>query len=240
MYEFEYVNNLTKLMETAFEANKDTIRDLARKFADNIKNDKLIHTFGTGHSHMIGIELFGRAGGLGNVNALLDPDTLTSNGAQRSSALEKLPGLADIIYDSYKIEKGDIMIVISNSGRNAAPIEMAMRCQKEGVFCIAVTNLAQSQATTSRHPSGKKLYECSDCILDTCVPTGDALLNIDGVKTGPGSSIISMFLLNTVVSEALRICAEEGIKAPVFQSQNVDGFDNDAIYKKYDGRVKWF
>ncbi|MBE6108232.1 MAG: SIS domain-containing protein [Erysipelotrichaceae bacterium] len=240
MYEFEYVNNLTKLMETAFEANKETIRELARKFADNIKDDKLIHTFGTGHSHMIGIELFGRAGGLGNVNALLDPDTLTSNGAQRSSALEKLPGLADIIYDSYKIEKGDIMIVISNSGRNAAPIEMAMRCQKEGVFCIAVTNLAQSQATTSRHPSGKKLYECADCILDTCVPTGDALLNIDGVKTGPGSSIISMFLLNTVVSEALRICAEEGIKAPVFQSQNVDGFDNDAIYKKYDGRVKWF
>ena len=240
MYEFEYVNNLNELMTKAFEANKENIRLLARKFADNIKDDKIIHTFGTGHSHMIGIELFGRAGGLGNVNALLDPDTLTSNGAQRSSALEKLPGLADIIYDSYKIEKGDIMIVISNSGRNAAPIEMAMRCQKEGVYCIAVTNLAQSQATTSRHPSGKKLYEFADCILDTCVPSGDALLNINGVLTGPGSSIISMFLLNTIVSEALRICAEEGIKAPVFQSQNVDGFNNDAIYSKYDGRVKWF
>ena len=131
---------------------------------------------------MIGIELFARAGGLGNVNALLDPDALTSNGAQRSCALEKLPGLADIIYDSYKIEKGDIMIVTSNSGRNAVPIEMAMRCKKEGVFCIAVTNLAQSQATTSRHPSGKKLYEFADCVLDTCVPSGDALLDINGIK----------------------------------------------------------
>lgn len=240
MYEFEYVTKLNELMTTAFEANKETIRLLARKFADNIKEDKIIHTFGTGHSHMIGIELFARAGGLGNVNALLDPDALTSNGAQRSCALEKLPGLADIIYDSYKIEKGDIMIVTSNSGRNAVPIEMAMRCKKEGVFCIAVTNLAQSQATTSRHPSGKKLYEFADCVLDTCVPSGDALLDINGIKTGPGSSIISMFLLDTIASEALRICAEEGIKAPVFQSQNVDGFDNDAIYKKYDGRIKWY
>ena len=240
MYEFEYVTKLNELMTTAFEANKETIRLLARKFADNIKEDKIIHTFGTGHSHMIGIELFARAGGLGNVNALLDPDALTSNGAQRSCALEKLPGLADIIYDSYKIEKGDIMIVTSNSGRNAVPIEMAMRCKKEGVFCIAVTNLAQSQATTSRHPSGKKLYEFADCVLDTCVPSGEALLDINGIKTGPGSSIISMFLLDTIASEALRICAEEGIKAPVFQSQNVDGFDNDAIYKKYDGRIKWY
>ena len=82
MYEFEYVNNLNELMTKAFEENKENIRLLARKFADNIKEDRIIHTFGTGHSHMIGIELFARAGGLGNVNAILDPDTLTSNGAQ--------------------------------------------------------------------------------------------------------------------------------------------------------------
>ena len=132
------------------------------------------------------------------------------------------------------------MFVISNSGRNAMPIEMAARCQKEGVYCVAVTNLAQSQATTSRHPSGKKLYEYADLVLDTCVPSGDALLNIDGIKTGAGSSIVSMFLLNTAVSEAMQICVNEGVRPYVFQSQNVDGFDNDAIYKKYDGRVKSF
>lgn len=240
MYEFEYMNKIEEGLKVAYEANKENIKVLARKFADNIKEDKVIHTFGTGHSHMLGIELFGRAGGLGNVNALLDPDTLTSSGAQRSSAIEKLPGLADIIYDSYKIEKGDIMIVTSNSGRNAAPIEMAMRCQKEGIYCVAVTNLAQSTATTSRHPSGKKLYEYADLVIDTAVPSGDAYLNIDGIKTGPGSSIISMFIMNTVVSEAIKICKAEGIKVPVFQSQNVDGFNNDAIYSHYDGRVKHF
>lgn len=240
MYEFEYMTKINELLQKAHDVNKEEIKKLARIFADCIKNDKVIHTFGTGHSHMIGIELFARAGGLGNVDAMLDPDSLTAFGAQRSGAIEKLPGLADLIYDNYKIEKGDIMIISSNSGRNAVPIEMAMRSQKEGVYVVAVTNLEQSKATTSRHPSGKKLYEYADSILDNCVPSGDALLNIDGVLTGPGSSISSMFLLDTIVAEALKVCAAEGVKAPVFQSQNVDGFDNDAIYNKYEGRVKHF
>ncbi len=240
MYNYEYLNQINGLIQTMVERNEEEINRLARVVADNIKNDKIIHTFGTGHSHMIGIELFARAGGLGNVNALLDPDTVTSFGAQRSGAIEKLPGVADIIFDSYNIQKGDIMIISSNSGRNAMPIEMAMRCKKEGVFTIAVTNLKQSQETTSRHPSGKKLYECVDSVLDNSVPAGDALLNIDGILTGPGSSISSMLLLNTVVSEAMKICVSEGVRPPVFQSQNVDGFDNDAIYKKYTRRVKHF
>lgn len=236
--EFEYMNRLSALLEKAAEENKDKIKELSEKFAENMMNDKIIHTFGTGHSHMIGIELFARAGGLGNVNALLDPDTLTSFGAQRSGAIEKLPGLADIIYNNYNIQPGDIMIISSNSGRNAVPIEMAMRCQKEGVYVVAVTNLSQSMATTSRHPSGKKLYEFADMVLDTCVPSGDSLMEIGGIKTGPGSSIVSMFLLDTIVCEAIKICTDKGFRPYVFQSQNVDGFDNDAIYKKYEGRVK--
>ena len=240
MYTFDYMTKLSDLLQVVHDTNKETISLLAEKFAENIANDKMIHTFGTGHSHMIGIELFARAGGLGNVNAMLDPDTLSAYGAQRSGAIEKLSGLADVIFDNYKIEKGDIMIISSNSGRNAVPIEMAMRCQKEGIYVIALTNVEQSSNTTSRHHSGKRLFECVDCVLDNRVPTGDAIMNIDGILTGPGTSIVSMFILNTIVCEAIQICANKGIKVPVFQSQNVDGFDNDSIYTKYDGRVKHF
>ena len=218
MYEFEYMNKITEVLEKSYETNKDLIKDLAVKFAENIKTGHVIHTFGTGHSHMVGIELFARAGGLGNVDAMLDPDTLTAFGAQRSGAIEKLSGLADIIYDQYNIQKGDIMIITSNSGRNAVPIEMAMRCQKEGIYTIAVTNLEQSKNTTSRHPSGKRLFECVDAIIDTAGPTGDSMMTIGSIK----------------------ILDAEGIKAPVLQSQNVDGFDNDAIYKAYEGKVKHF
>ena len=240
MYEFEYMNKITEVLEKSYETNKDLIKDLSVKFAENIKTGHVIHTFGTGHSHMVGIELFARAGGLGNVDAMLDPDTLTAFGAQRSGAIEKLSGLADIIYDQYNIQKGDIMIITSNSGRNAVPIEMAMRCQKEGIYTVAVTNLEQSKNTTSRHPSGKRLFECVDAIIDTAGPTGDSMMTIGSIKTGPASSITSIFLLNTIVTEAIKILDAEGIKAPVLQSQNVDGFDNDAIYKAYEGKVKHF
>ena len=237
---YEYGQKIVELIEVAEEKNKDVIKQLAEKFAENIENDKVIHTFGTGHSHMLGIELFARAGGLGNVDAMLDPDTLTSFGAGRSGEMEKVCGVADVIYNSYNIEKGDIMIVTSNSGRNAMPIEMAMRCKKEGIYVVAITNLDQSTKTTSRHPSGKKLYEFADCIIDTCVPSGDASMDIDGIKTGPASSILSMMLINTVVSEAIKLVVSHGKRPYVFQSQNVDGFDNNAIYEHFKNRVKHF
>ena len=237
---YEYGNKIAEVMEKAEEVNKDTIKMLAEKFAENIENDKVIHTFGTGHSHMLGIELFARAGGLGNVDAMIDPDTLTSFGAQRSGAMEKVSGVSDVIYDSYNIQPGDIMIITSNSGRNAMPIEMAMRCQKEGIYVIAMTNLEQSRNTTSRHPSGKRLFECVDCVIDTSVPAGDATLDLEGIKTGPASSIVTMFLINTIVSEAIKIVLSHGKRPYVFQSQNVDGFDNDAIYEHFKGRVKHF
>lgn len=237
---FEYGDKIIDVIKYAEEKNKDTIKMLAEKFAENIENDKVIHTFGTGHSHMLGIELFARAGGLGNVDAMLDPDTLTSFGAQRSGAMEKTSGVSDVIYDSYNIQPGDIMIITSNSGRNAMPIEMAMRCQKEGVYVIALTNVEQSKNQTSRHPSGKRLFECADCVIDSCVPTADATLDLNGIKTGPASSIVTMFLVNTIVSEAIKIVQSHGKKPYVFQSQNVDGFDNDAIYEHFKGRVKHF
>ena len=236
--EFEYMNTISGILEQVYEVNKDKIKVLAEKFAENIMNDKIIHTFGTGHSHMVGIELFARAGGLGNVDAMLDPDVLTSNGAVRSGALEKLPGVSDIVYDNYVCEPGDIMVVISNSGRNSMPIEMAMRAKKEGLYVVAISSLKQSEGMISRHPSGKKLYEIADCTLDNCSPSGDGCLNIDGYITGAVSSIASMFLLNTITSEAIKICTSKGFRPYIFQSQNVDGFNNDAIYAKYRGRVK--
>ena len=237
---FEYGDKIIECIKNAEEKNKDIIKQVAEKFAENIENDKVIHTFGTGHSHILGIELFARAGGLGNVDAMLDPDTLTSFGAQRSGAMEKTSGVSDVIYDSYNIQPGDIMIITSNSGRNAMPIEMAMRCQKEGIYTIALTNLEQSRNQTSRHPSGKRLFECVDCVIDSCVPTADATLDLNGIKTGPASSIVTMFLVNTIVSEAIKIVQSHGKRPYVFQSQNVDGFNNDAIYEHFKGRVKHF
>ncbi|MBQ9037231.1 MAG: SIS domain-containing protein [Erysipelotrichaceae bacterium] len=233
-----YAAALLGILEEAFKQNEEKINTCVDKVVDNIMNDHIIHVFGTGHSHMTGIEVFARAGGLANVNAILDPDQLTMFGTNRSGQVERLPGLADIIFDNYDINKDDIMIIVSNSGRNAVPIEMAMRCRKEGIFTICITSLKASEKMTSRHPSGKKLYELCDVVLDNCTPDGDGCLNVGGIVTGPVSTISSMYLADTIMTTAIEKCVEKGFKPYVYQSQNVDGADNNAAHNKYKGRIK--
>lgn len=235
IYSIEMIKQLEKIFEGQEEEMEKAISEVFR----TIKADRIIHTFGSGHSHMVGLELFIRAGGLGNVNAMLDQDVLTSNGALRSSKLEKLEGLADVIWEEYKIEKGDIIIIISNSGRNALPVEMALRAKKEGIKIIAITSLTQTKEFASRHSSGKKLFEIADIILDNKVISGDGIMKIGNDRVGAMSSINGMFIINTVVTEAMIRAEKSGIELPVYSSQNIDSFENnDKLYKKYRGRVK--
>lgn len=237
--EFEYINRMTEILQEVYEVNKDNIKIAAEKFAETMLKDKIIHTFGTGHSHMVGMEAFARAGGLGNLDAMMDPDVLCNHGVDRGSRVERISGMSDIIYDSHVIEKGDIMVIISNSGRNAMPVEMAMRCQKEGIYTIAITSLEQSEKITSRHSSGKKLYELCDLVLDNRAPAGDGCMNIGGVVAGAVSNITGFYLIDTITTEALKMVTEKGFKPYVYQSQNVDGYNNDEIYRKYFGRIKY-
>ena len=235
IYSIEMIKQLEKIFEGQEEEMEKAISEVFR----TIKEDKIIHTFGSGHSHMVGLELFIRAGGLGNVNAMLDQDVLTSNGALRSSKLEKLEGLADILWEEYRIEKGDIIIIISNSGRNALPVEMALRAKKEGIKIIAITSLTQTKEFASRHSSGKKLFEIADIILDNKVISGDGIMKVGNDRIGAMSSINGMFIINTVVTEAMIRAEKSGIELPVYSSQNIDSFENnDKLYKKYRGRVK--
>ncbi len=237
--DYSYFNEMLKQLSEIFKGQREEIEEAISEILRTLKEDKIIHTFGSGHSHMVGLELFIRAGGLGNVNAMLDQDVLTSNGALRSSKLEKLEGLADIIWDEYNIEKDDIIIIISNSGRNALPIEMALRAKKEGVKVIAITSLKQTKEFESRHSSGKKLYEIADIVLDNKVISGDGILEVEGTRVGAMSSINGMFIINTIVTEVMVRAEMEGIKLPIYKSQNIDSFaENDELYKKYRGRVK--
>ncbi|MBP9478402.1 MAG: sugar isomerase domain-containing protein [Sebaldella sp.] len=237
--DYSYSNEMLKQLSEIFKGQREEIEEAISEILRTLKEDKIIHTFGSGHSHMVGLELFIRAGGLGNVNAMLDQDVLTSNGALRSSKLEKLEGLADIIWDEYNIEKDDIIIIISNSGRNALPIEMALRAKKEGVKVIAITSLKQTKEFESRHSSGKKLYEIADIVLDNKVISGDGILEVEGTRVGAMSSINGMFIINTIVTEVMVRAEMEGIKLPIYKSQNIDSFaENDELYKKYRGRVK--
>lgn len=235
---FEYQEKSLEQLNRIVSVQEDLIKQSARWMADCIVNDHIIHTFGTGHSHMIGLELFVRAGGLANVNAMLDTMVLTSEGSRRSAEIERISGLSKIIFDQHKVAENDIMIIISNSGRNAMPVEMAMIAKEKGIKSIAITSLEQSKKYPSRHPSGKKLYEIADLVLDNCVPPGDGLLDIGGNLTGAASTLSGIFLINLIATEAMKIASAKGAKLPIFHSQNIDGFSNEELYEKYASRIK--
>ncbi len=239
MSTIKYFSEIKKLIETIEDTQLDKIKEAANIFAKIIEEDKLIHVMGTGHSHMIAEELFVRAGGIAPVNAILDENIILTAGARKSSKLEKLEGLAEIIWDEHKICKDDIMLIISNSGRNSVPIEMALKAKEEGLYLIAITSLEHSKNSKSRHSSGKKLYQIADLVFDNCVPKGDSLVEFDGVKSGPGSTITGVIIVNSIIAESLKILSDKGIPLPVYGSQNVDGYDNESLFKKYDNRIKY-
>lgn len=235
---FEYYEKITAHFDQMIGTQKESIQTAAQWVAETLIHDRLIHTFGTGHSHMVGLELFVRAGGLANVNAMLDSVVMTAEGARRSAEIERIEGISDIIWDQHKIDANDIIIVISNSGRNAMPIEIAMRAKQEGLKVIGITSMIQTLNYPSRHSSGKKLYEIADLILNNYVPSGDGILRIDGNLTGAVSTISGLMLVHTITTEGMKIAANQGVKLPIYFSQNIDGFSNEELYKLYEGRIK--
>jgi uncharacterized phosphosugar-binding protein len=235
---FEYLDKIKLLINKMSVDQHEQLVSAAKIVAEVIKNDGIIHTIGTGHSQMIGMEMFGRASNLANVNAIMDDMVLMAGGARRSAEMEQISGLAEILWSNYKFNKGDVLIVISNSGRNALPLEMAMKAKQEGLTTIAITSLEQSTRYASRHASGKKLYQIADLVIDNCVPSGDGVISINDLLIGPASSVLGMIIVNIISTEAIKINLDRGVDVSVFQSQNIDEADNEALYQKYESRIK--
>jgi uncharacterized phosphosugar-binding protein len=235
---YEYHQASTTLLDQIVKVNKKVLPKAIAWMAKTIIEDRIIHTFGTGHSHMIGLELFVRAGGLANVNAFLDSIVMTSEGARRSAEIERISGVSKVLWDQYHIETEDLFIIISNSGRNAMPIEMAEKAKANGNRVIAITSIEQSKKYPVRIKGQKKLYEIVDLVLDNCVPSGDGMLKIGGELTGAASTLGGSFIVNLLATEAMKIANKRGVKLPVYFSQNIDGFGNESLYERYEKRIK--
>lgn len=237
---YAYAKEMLSILNNTVDSQTLIINQLINMVEKAIEEDRMIHVFGTGHSHMVGVEVFVRAGGLANVNAMMDFDAVSISGAIRGSKIERISGIADIIFDDHEIHGDDLMFIVSNSGRNAIPIEMALRAKKEGVTSIAVTSLIQSKSQPSRHSSGKKLYEITDFVLDNGAANGDGAITLSNrVVTGGVSTISGMFLLHTIFTEAILRLEQKGFRIPLYSSQNVDGYQNDELFERYKGRVKF-
>ena len=233
-----YFDNIISVLSKIKDTQKEKMEEAAKMVAETIKNDGIIYIFGCGHSHLIALDCFYRAGGLANVSAMLDTDLMLHNGAAKSSKMEKMEGIAESIFERYCITDKDVLITVSTSGKNAVPVEMAQTATKNGIKNISVV----SSAYFADKKGTPLLYECSDVYIDNCVPHGDAVIDIEGAQTKMGSvsTAASSFILQSVLMEAAEIAGKEGTELPVYMSGNIDGGAdfNKALIKKYMGRVK--
>lgn len=219
----------------AFAAARDAV-------AAALEADRLIYVAGSGHSHLIAEEAFFRAGGIAAAQAILDPDLMLHVSASQSSQFERETGRAEKVLANYNIGPGDVVFVASNSGRNAYPIETALAAKARGAVTVALTSLKHSQRVTSRHASGKRLFEVCDLVLDNGADYGDASLPVgsDGLRMGPISTISGAFLINAVLAEAVDQLARRGIAVDVYQSANSQGGEAaaDAMVRRWQPRIK--
>lgn len=218
------------------------IGEAGRMVADVIREDGIVHVFGTGHSHMIAEEGIYRAGGLAPVNGMLEPGLMLHESATTATRLERLPGYSEVVAGKYSLEPRDLLIVVSNSGVNAAPVEMALLAKEAGLKVVAILSLAYSRAADLKPGVPARLYEVADLLLDNLGEEGDAAVELDGsgLKVGPTSTVLGAALLNAVFVEAAAVLEAEGEKVPAYRSSNMPGAaeHNRDLIERFRGRVR--
>jgi uncharacterized phosphosugar-binding protein len=229
----------------AGELDLRQIEEAAQLVATALKDGGIIHAFGCGHSALLAQEIFFRAGGLVAVNPVLGVQLGFERGALESTELERRAESADLLLRGRDFRGTDVGFVISNSGRNALPVEVALRMKSAGMKVIALTNLAQSQQAKSHHPSGKRLFEIADAILDNHCPQGDAAVVIEGIPAavGPLSTIAGAALLHATLLRAAEALAGEGNPPDTFVSVNVGSGSVDDLKKlfaRYRDRIGYY
>lgn len=232
-----YLHYLEEHLEKVVNPQSETIEQAAKLCEDSLKKDKRIYAFGSGHSAMVAEELCARAGGLAAMKPMVPDEVWAHNMPRKSTYLERIEGYGQALCRLYRIEKDDTVIVISNSGRNALPIDVASFAKECGAHVIAITSLKHSRSVSSRHSSGKKLYEIADVVLDNGADPGDAGYYAKGcpIPVGPTSSITGMALGQAMVAQIASDLYLQGKEIPIFKSSNLDGADgyNDALFDAY-------
>ena len=230
-----YFSSVNALLMHAREVNGPTLKKLGTLLGASVAAGGVIHTFGSGHSEVIAREIVGRAGGLAGVSGIYDPtggfiENLVGYGSKLAERYDRAHGL----------RAGEAIIVISNSGKNSSPIEVALYARQKQMTVIALTCMEMSKSTPTVHPGGKKLHEVADHVLDNCGTPGDTMVDLgDGAKSGPTSTMVGAMLLNLLSLEIIDWLKAHGHTPPILRSQNLPGAIeyNRELGKKYHGRL---
>lgn len=233
------------MMETIFATGREIVDRIYKTQMDNLHEASMLiaqahkdgHKFfvsGSGHSHTVTEELYGRAGTLAFTVPILTPELTLTDHPTKSTLIERLDGYATILAELYRISEGDVVLIASNSGRNSYPVELAIEAKKRGAKVIGITNMKHTQSVTSRHSSGKRLFEICDVVIDNCGEIGDAATPVDNsnLTIFPTSSIANSFICQCLNGEVCECLKQLGCEVEVFISANLDG--------GYEKNVKYF
>ena len=245
--DFGYVDNAIANIRKVVAEQDENIHRAAEMMADAIAADRLINVYaGGGHTTLAMGEMFFRAGGLANINPLMETALSVFNQALKYLELERTVNFGASIIKYYDIQKDDVVLFFHNIGINPATIDAAMEVKKRGGKIIAVASSYWQKEMPAdhfiRHPNGKNLFDYADVCIDDYNPVGDAVVNLPGLDTpiAPVSNVVDFTIAHLLEIECCRICLERGIVPPVWNSANTPGGDekNAAYLKKYKPLVK--
>lgn len=245
--DFGYIKVAFDLIERVKGEQVDEIRKAASLMADAIAKDRLISVYGGGgHTTLVMGEMFFRAGGLSNINPIMETGISVFNQALKYLELERCENFGRSIMRYYDMQEGDLLIIFHNIGINAATIDAALEAKEKGVKIIAVSSSCWQNEMPGdhfiRHSSGRNLFDLADVCIDDFNPVGDAVVAVPGFGTpiGPVSNLVDFAIAHLLEIETVRQCVERGIVPPIWSSANAPGGDqkNAEYVAKYRPRVK--
>jgi len=236
-----YYTEVQKQLAQVHAGQRKALEQAATWLGEALANDRWLYAFGTGHSHMLAEEIFYRAGGLAHAVPMLDDKLMLHENAIEATYVERQEGYAAGLLERYPVAAGDLLIVASNSGRNAVPIELALAGRGRGLKVVVITSLQQTSAWPSRHSSGKRLADAGDLVIDNCAVNGDACVKLIGMPgaVGPTSTVTGALIVNLIIVQGIENALARGVAPEIYISSNTTGDDhNNSLLKKYRSRIR--
>jgi len=244
----QYRDRITEALNRIWKTQIANIEHVSATMADCIVRGGLVHLFGSGHSVLPVQDMFPRYGAFPGFRPLMDMrlmwmNVIGSGGAKGLLWLERREGYASVLFENEPIRSGDVMMVFSHGGLNAAGIEVLQESKKRGLTTVAITSMDNYRRRESTHSSGKKLPDVADYVIDNCIPAEDALVTIEGWKApvAAGSTVSTVTIAMAIVAQVATELAARGHNPPVFVSPNVPGIpadNNSQVYAAYERSLK--
>lgn len=244
-----YLQHCSTILEK-IKAQQESIQQTARWFADTILAGRMVHVFGSGHSRIMVEEMWPRYGSFPGFNPIVElsltnhNNVVGANGQRQAMFLENVPGFAERILRNFALSEKDCALVVSSSGTNIVPVEMAELFQQKKIRTVALVTKEHLAKSISKRPDGKKLSDFADIILDSGAPAGDSMIYIDGLETpvSPGSTVGGIMIINSIKAEVAKLLTEAGQPPKVLTAACVLGAEKaaslfEAAYDEHAHRI---